>query len=69
MQSTAQELLKTSGLDKKIQKPNTETLKPVTLGTKTNRDMVQPVPGSKESFGKKLIENIQPEVYSKVYFV
>ncbi|XP_020868288.1 RNA polymerase II-associated protein 3 isoform X2 [Arabidopsis lyrata subsp. lyrata] len=61
MQSTAQELLKTSGLDKKIQKPNTETLKPVTLGTKTNRDMGQPVPGSKESSGKKLIENIQPE--------
>ncbi|KAG7588497.1 Tetratricopeptide repeat 1 [Arabidopsis suecica] len=65
MQSTAQELLKTSGLDKKIQKPNTETLKPVTLGTKTNRDMVQPVPGSKESSGKKLIENIEPEGKSK----
>nr|CCD74499.1 tetratricopeptide repeat domain-containing protein [Arabidopsis halleri subsp. halleri] len=65
MQSTAQELLKTSGLDKKIQKPNTETLKPVTLGAKTNRDMVRPVPGGKESSGKKLIENIQPEGKSK----
>jgi len=66
MQSTAQELLKTSGLDKKIQKPKTEmTSKPVTLVAKTNRDIVQPVLGSNESSGKKLIENIQPEVYFK----
>ncbi|AEE33395.1 Tetratricopeptide-like helical domain superfamily [Arabidopsis thaliana x Arabidopsis arenosa] len=66
MQSTAQELLKTSGLDKKIQKPKTEmTSKPVTLVAKTNRDIVQPVLGSNESSGKKLIENIQPEEKSK----
>ncbi|XP_010480252.1 PREDICTED: RNA polymerase II-associated protein 3 isoform X1 [Camelina sativa] len=62
MQSTAQDLLKKSGLDKKTKMSNAEmTMKPVTLGAKTNRDMVQPFPGSKESSGKKLIENVQPE--------
>ncbi|KFK24401.1 hypothetical protein AALP_AAs74350U000300 [Arabis alpina] len=62
MQSTAQELLKTAGLKKKTKMPNTEmNLKPVTLEAKTNGDMVRPVSGSKESSGKKLIENVQPE--------
>lgn len=63
MQSTAQELLKTAGLDKKTKMPNTElNLKPVTLGAKTNGDMVWRISVSKESSGKKLIENVQPEV-------
>ncbi|VVB00073.1 unnamed protein product [Arabis nemorensis] len=66
MQSTAQELLKTAGLDKKTKMPNTEiNLKPVTLGAKTNGDMVRPLSGSKESSGKKLIENVQPEEKNK----
>lgn len=69
MQSTAQELLKTAGLDKKTKMPNTEVnLKPVTLGAKTNKDKVRPDSVSKESSGKKLIENVQPEVYPKVVF-
>ncbi|CAH2046807.1 unnamed protein product [Thlaspi arvense] len=62
MQSTAQELMKTVGLDKKTKTPSTDmNLKPVTLGAKTNGDMVQPVSRSKESSGKKLIESVQPE--------
>ncbi|XP_024016159.1 RNA polymerase II-associated protein 3 isoform X2 [Eutrema salsugineum] len=61
MQSTAQELLKTAGLDKKAKIPNTDTKKPVTLVAKTNGDMVRPVSRSNESSGKKLIESVDPE--------
>uniref|UniRef100_A0A1J3FL78 RNA polymerase II-associated protein 3 n=1 Tax=Noccaea caerulescens TaxID=107243 RepID=A0A1J3FL78_NOCCA len=56
MQSTAQELLKKAGLDKKTKTSNAETcLKPVTLGSKTN----------KESSKKKIIESVQPEERNK----
>ncbi|KAL1208360.1 Outer envelope protein 64 [Cardamine amara subsp. amara] len=66
MQSTAQELLKTAGLDNKTKMPKAEiNLKPVTLGAKTNKDTVQPVSGSKESSRKKLIESVQPEEKNK----
>ncbi|CAN8244764.1 unnamed protein product [Cochlearia groenlandica] len=65
MQSTAQELLKTAGLDKKTELPYTEVnMKPVSLGAKNakfSEDMVRPISGSKEGSGKKLIENVQPE--------
>ncbi|XP_023643474.1 RNA polymerase II-associated protein 3 isoform X2 [Capsella rubella] len=62
MQSTAQELLKTAGLDKKTKLPKTQVnLKPVTLGVKTNSDKARPDSVRKESLGKKLIENVQPE--------
>lgn len=66
MQSTAQELLKTAGLDKKTKMPKTEmNLKPVTLGVKTNKATDRSVSDIKKSSGKKLIENVQPEVYTK----
>lgn len=61
MQSTAEELLKTAGLEKKT---NTE-MKMKTQEAKTNGDTVRPVSGSKEISGKKLIESVQPEVYAK----
>ncbi|KAF8088674.1 hypothetical protein N665_0532s0037 [Sinapis alba] len=55
LQSTAQEMLKTAGLEKKTKLTDTEMkLKPVTL----REDMVRP---SKESSGKKLIETVQSE--------
>ncbi|KAJ4887506.1 Tetratricopeptide repeat (TPR)-like superfamily protein [Raphanus sativus] len=57
MQSTAEELLKTAGLEKKT---NTE-MKMKTQEAKTNGDTVRPVSGSKEISGKKLIESVQPE--------
>ncbi|KAJ0254485.1 TPR5 [Hirschfeldia incana] len=58
MQSTAEELLKTAGLEKKT---NTEMKMKTTQGEKTNEDTVRPVSGSKEISGKKLIESVQPE--------
>ncbi|RIA04267.1 hypothetical protein BRARA_K01511 [Brassica rapa] len=55
MQRTAQEMLKTAGLEKKTELTDTEMkLKPVTIG----EDMVRP---SKESSGKKLIGSVQSE--------
>ncbi|KAL1213882.1 Outer envelope protein 64 [Cardamine amara subsp. amara] len=66
MHSTAQELLKTAGLDKKTKMPKAEiNLTPVTLEAKTNKDTVQPVSGSKESSRKKLIESVPPEEKNK----
>lgn len=60
MQRTAQEMLKTAGLEKKTELTDTEMkLKPVTIG----EDMVRP---SKESSGKKLIGSVQSEVYTNV---
>uniref|UniRef100_M4FAP8 RNA-polymerase II-associated protein 3-like C-terminal domain-containing protein n=1 Tax=Brassica campestris TaxID=3711 RepID=M4FAP8_BRACM len=61
MQSTAEELLKTAGLEKKTKTPNTEMKTMKTQGAKTNGDTVRPVSGSKEVSGKKLIESVQPE--------
>ncbi|KAG2317039.1 hypothetical protein Bca4012_067934 [Brassica carinata] len=58
MQSTAEELLKTAGLEKKT---NTEMKMKKTQGAKTNGDTVRPVSGSKEISGKKLIESVHPE--------
>ncbi|KAH0936358.1 hypothetical protein HID58_013475, partial [Brassica napus] len=55
MQRTAQDMLKTAGLEKKTELTDTEMkLKPVTIG----EDMVRP---SKESSGKKLIGSVQSE--------
>ncbi|KAF8047521.1 hypothetical protein N665_2976s0002 [Sinapis alba] len=54
MQSTAEELLKTAGLEKKTKTPNAE-MKMKTQGAKTNGNTV----------GKKLIESVQPEEVSK----
>ncbi|CDY39003.1 BnaC01g27300D [Brassica napus] len=65
MQSTAEELLKTAGLEKKTKTPNTEMKMMKTQGAKTNGDTARPVSGSKEVSGKKLIESVQPE-YSVV---
>ncbi|KAH0903427.1 hypothetical protein HID58_042930 [Brassica napus] len=62
MQSTAEELLKTAGLEKKTKTPNTEMKMMKTQGAKTNGDTARPVSGSKEVSGKKLIESVQPEV-------
>ncbi|KAG2247397.1 hypothetical protein Bca52824_087025 [Brassica carinata] len=61
MQSTAEELLKTAGLEKKTKTPNTEMKMMKTQGAKTNGDTARPVSGSKEVSGKKLIESVQPE--------
>ncbi|KAH0942774.1 hypothetical protein HID58_002411 [Brassica napus] len=62
MQSTAEDLLKTAGLEKKTKTPNTGMKMMKTQGAKTNGDTVRPVSGSKEVSGKKLIESVQPEV-------
>nr|VDC76385.1 unnamed protein product [Brassica rapa] len=61
MQSTAEDLLKTAGLEKKTKTPNTGMKMMKTQGAKTNGDTVRPVSGSKEVSGKKLIESVQPE--------
>ncbi|KAF2541254.1 hypothetical protein F2Q68_00031382, partial [Brassica cretica] len=61
MQSTAEELLKTAGLEKKTKTSNTEMKMMKTQGAKTNGDTARPVSGSKEVSGKKLIESVQPE--------
>lgn len=68
MQSTAEELLKTAGLEKKTKTPNTEMKMMKTQGAKTNGDTARPVSGSKEVSGKKLIESVQPEVLYQSYF-
>lgn len=59
MQSTAKEMLMTAGLENKTKVPNTE----MKLKTaKTNEDKI-------ECLGKKLIESVQPGVYTKAKYV